>query len=380
MCLAVKDVPQLVQTGGSSLFMRCRWVIFPKDPVIRLKCLQACKFNESYILPNRKLCSFHFEEHSCYTGQHKTFIKRGAIPTLHMKNEYNVPGNPSTSGMCSSLTSIFPNTSMNISLTSDTDKLKQRKSVSFAQKEALISYMQSHPELHKGKFSSTFTSQKSKVLWQKIANELNSIVGATKEPSKWKKCWIDLKSNVKTKSVEYKKSCRKTGGGDNENEKTDKWEDKILNLIGDVPVNGHPNTAEPVVSFEGFQMVVDTERLDESNDVLLEVTDIQHVINDTKLAGKITDQPKSDDPFINAINDIRLAGKIIDQPNLTTNNSKSKLGVLKQSVNASMHIVESNDTRNEIIKSYYIAKLLLLKRITEAKEKIAAALERKFLM
>jgi len=36
-----------------------------------------------------------------------------------------------------------------------------------------------------------------------------------------------------------------------------------------VPVNGHPNTAEPVVNFEGFQMVVDTERLDESNDVLL---------------------------------------------------------------------------------------------------------------
>ncbi|KAL5237088.1 hypothetical protein ACI65C_004498 [Semiaphis heraclei] len=241
------------------------------------------------------------------------------------------------------------------------------KSVSFAQKEALISYMQSHPELHKGKFSSTFTSQKSKVLWQKIANELNSIVGATKEPSKWKKCWIDLKSNVKTKSVEYKKSCRKTGGGDNENEKTDEWEDNILNLIGEVHVNGHPNTAEPVVSFEGFQMVVGTERLDESNDVLLEdisginLPDQENrshfnsedpftdVINDTKLAGKITDQPKSDDPFINAINDIRLA-------------------------------VESNNTRNEILKSYYNAKLLLLKRRTEAKEKIAAALERKFLM
>lgn len=116
---------------------------FPKDPVIRLKWLEACKFNESDILPNRKLCSFHFEEHS-YTGQHKKCIKRGAIPTLHMNkylqlkilkviilnkivifSECNVPGNPSTSGMCPSLTSTFPNTSMNISLTADTDKLKQ---------------------------------------------------------------------------------------------------------------------------------------------------------------------------------------------------------------------------------------------------------------
>jgi len=66
-------------------------------------------------------------------------------------------------------------------------KKSKGKSVSFAQKEALISFMQSHPELHKGKFSSTFTSKKSKVLWQQIANELNSIVGATKEPLKWKK-------------------------------------------------------------------------------------------------------------------------------------------------------------------------------------------------
>lgn len=45
-----------------------------------------------------------------------------------------------------------------------------------------------------------------------------------------------------------------------------------------------------------------------------------------------------------------------------------------------MHIVESNDARNEILKSYYIAKLFLLKRRTEAKEKIAAALEKKYLM
>jgi len=41
-----------------------------------------------------------------------------------------------------------------------------------------------------------------------------------------------------------------------------------------------------------------------------------------------------------------------------------------------MHRVKSNDARNEILKSYYIAKLFLLKR-TEAKEKIVAALEKK---
>lgn len=43
---------------------------FPKYPVVRLKWLEACKFNESDILRNRKLYSFHFEDHS-YTGQQK---------------------------------------------------------------------------------------------------------------------------------------------------------------------------------------------------------------------------------------------------------------------------------------------------------------------
>lgn len=62
--------------------------VFPKDPVIRLKWLEACEYNEFDIFPNRKLCSFHFDHH-CFTGQHKKFIKRGSIPTLHMKNANN---------------------------------------------------------------------------------------------------------------------------------------------------------------------------------------------------------------------------------------------------------------------------------------------------
>jgi len=45
---------------------------FPKDPVVRLKWLESCKPNESDILPNQKLCLFHFEEHS-YTGRQQKF-------------------------------------------------------------------------------------------------------------------------------------------------------------------------------------------------------------------------------------------------------------------------------------------------------------------
>lgn len=57
--------------------------------------------------------------------------------------------------------------------------------------------------------------------------------------------WINLKSNVKIRSVEYKKSCRKTAGGRNENERTDEWKDQISNIIGETPISGHSNTDEP---------------------------------------------------------------------------------------------------------------------------------------
>ncbi|CAI6354513.1 unnamed protein product [Macrosiphum euphorbiae] len=105
------------------------------------------------------------------------------------------------------------------------------KSVTFEQKQTLVSFKQEHPELHKGKFSPSFTSKHSKDLWTQISNELNSIVGATKDPSKWKKCWIDLKSNTKSKSAEIKKNSGKTGGGMNESEELEDLENQILVII-----------------------------------------------------------------------------------------------------------------------------------------------------
>lgn len=57
---------------------------FPKDQALRLKWMEACGFSESDIYPKRKLCSVHFEK-NCYTGLNKNVLKRGSIPTLHIK-------------------------------------------------------------------------------------------------------------------------------------------------------------------------------------------------------------------------------------------------------------------------------------------------------
>lgn len=58
--------------------------------------------------------------------------------------------------------------------------------------------MRSHPELQKGKLGSSYTNKNAKQLWQQISDELNSIVGATKDPLKWKKVINRISHNLFT--------------------------------------------------------------------------------------------------------------------------------------------------------------------------------------
>jgi len=41
----------------------------------------------------------------------------------------------------------------------------------------------------------------------------------------------------------------------NESEELDDLENQILAIIGEVSVNGHPNTNEPIVCFDGYNEV-----------------------------------------------------------------------------------------------------------------------------
>ncbi|XP_025198804.1 uncharacterized protein LOC112599981 [Melanaphis sacchari] len=137
------------------------------------------------------------------------------------------------------------------------NKKYKGKSVSAEQKIALVEFMEAHPELQKGKFSPNFTHKQANYLWNDISLELNTMIGANKNAEKWRKCWIDMKSNTKTKNVQLKKSQMKTGGGETNNlfslEPLDK---KISSIIGDVSIFGQSQTAEPTVNFEGYNCVV----------------------------------------------------------------------------------------------------------------------------
>lgn len=66
-----------------------------------------------------------------------------------------------------------------------------------------------------------------------------------------------MKCNAKTKSVVLKKSIAKTGGGSNEKDVLAPIEEKIAEIIGEVPIFGQPNTAEPTFTFENYEFFVD---------------------------------------------------------------------------------------------------------------------------
>ena len=53
--------------------------------------------------------------------------------------------------------------------------------MTFAQKEILVDFLECNPKLNTGKFDNTYSFKDAKVLWQKLANKLNSVPGACKD-------------------------------------------------------------------------------------------------------------------------------------------------------------------------------------------------------
>ncbi|KAG5869025.1 hypothetical protein JTB14_025914 [Gonioctena quinquepunctata] len=87
--------------------------------------------------------------------------------------------------------------------------------------------------------------------WIEITNMLNSIPNApAKEWTQWRKTWVDIKKNTKTRFVKEKKHARGTGGGPPlpPNLETS-LDEKILNIIPMVTIKGDDNIQESLVPF-----------------------------------------------------------------------------------------------------------------------------------
>lgn len=67
------------------------------------------------------------------------------------------------------------------------EKKKRSANITNEQRTLLIEYMKKHPQLTKGKLSSSFTLKDSIQLWNNVAQILNAVNGTKKDWKDWRK-------------------------------------------------------------------------------------------------------------------------------------------------------------------------------------------------
>ncbi|KAK3922354.1 Regulatory protein zeste [Frankliniella fusca] len=83
------------------------------------------------------------------------------------------------------------------------------------QKDALLSFMEKHRDFARGRLNAQQAGQLMKKMWDKLAEDLNKIPGATKTPAKWKEVWANMRSEAKQYACSNgtPKPTRTGGGG-----------------------------------------------------------------------------------------------------------------------------------------------------------------------
>ncbi|XP_071570223.1 uncharacterized protein [Temnothorax nylanderi] len=105
--------------------------------------------------------------------------------------------------------------------------------------EALITYLEEHPHVASGKFTTMNSHAQLQGSWEDLATFLNSLVpkGKEKDVKSWKTTWRDLKSKISEKVQKLRKGRAATGNNpiDIILSEVDK---RILGIIGHEYVQG----------------------------------------------------------------------------------------------------------------------------------------------
>ncbi|XP_075149071.1 uncharacterized protein LOC142223084 [Haematobia irritans] len=125
-------------------------------------------------------------------------------------------------------------------------EVKKNQRISKQQKQTLVEYMANHLEFARGQFGSMHANSSNKEQWETLRNTLNSLGGSHKTIEQWKKCWIDLKSGVKSIMSKRRMFMNQTGGGSFHDAPRDlnHLEEKILSIITIDAVDGDGRTPE----------------------------------------------------------------------------------------------------------------------------------------
>ncbi|XP_070170469.1 uncharacterized protein [Polyergus mexicanus] len=112
--------------------------------------------------------------------------------------------------------------------------------------EALVTYLEQHPHLASGKFTTLNTHQKLQSDWEELAKYLNALQvpnGKEKDVKSWKTTWRDHKSKVSEKVQKLRKVRVSTGDNSIDTNLTE-LDKRILGIIGYEYVQDFTNVSD----------------------------------------------------------------------------------------------------------------------------------------
>lgn len=177
-------------------------------------------------------------------------------------------------------------------------------------------------------------------------------------------------------------------------------EERVLNIIGQVAVSGHPNTPSSSVLFDdiGEMDQISQDQLDhnyyeiqDENDSFISPTDGANPEFLEISSTDVADYTKTTNLFENKENNRRIdflqkkttntRETVLNEPHTEATKSKvekrqTKSRRLDNSIRASEMLAEQTATKLKMKKEYYDAKLKLLQESIEVQSRIALALEK----
>lgn len=134
-------------------------------------------------------------------------------------------------------------------------------------------------------------------------------------------------------------------------------EEKVLNIIGDVVVSGHPNTLSSCVSFDDMEISVQYDH---------NYTTTQETQPSSSMEEEVGEEEKKESKTLQT----HYPEKKVTKPK-----KLFKTRRLENSIQATERLAEQTQVKLEMKQKYYDSKLDLLKKLVEAQNTIAMALE-----
>lgn len=120
---------------------------------------------------------------------------------------------------------------------------EDNKKVTKEQKQAMVDFMQKNYLSVMGKFESLEGKINKEGKWKEMMNLLNEMGPPTKDILKWKKCWFDMKAEVKKKLMRQRQNRNQTGAAPIDIVFSD-VEEKIASIVGKELMDGDASISE----------------------------------------------------------------------------------------------------------------------------------------